>query len=266
MSFTGWTINGLDVRTLGIEVSEITGWDAWPGLRGTSTPNPYRHGDTTNVRKWYNSRELALSLVVLPRDSAGAVTYSTPAAHVRENLDSIFGSLHSQGLISVIRTETFQNGTQQREALCQAIDAFDVDAGPSILRNLVIRFRMFSPFWRQLPQVSVPGFTSGTIAVGGNAPIHDMVLTFKSGTDMSLTHTASGDSVGISGAVPAAGVRVDVGAGTATNLDTGLPYEGFLTFDLSKPWMMEWPPNVAATALSLAGGGSVDITYYNKWF
>lgn len=121
-------------------------------------------------------------------------------------------------------------------------------------------FLAADPFWRSTTLNTginpVP-----SIAVGGNAPVDDAEVTFASGTDPILTHTASGATIQITGAVPAGGVIVYARTGWAERLTGGTDYGEFLV--MNKPFVLELDAD-ATNSFSLSTG-AVTIAWRSKF-
>lgn len=262
MSKTGWSIGGLNLRDGRFEIDVTDGWDAMPARRGSNIEIPYRHGSLVVPEKFYRPKRMLLSVLVLPHDASGAVTHAEGArAHIRENLDDLFGALYSDALISLQRTEPDYPGagTVTWESLVEVTEVVPVDSAIGVLaRRVLLRLTMPSPFWRILPEKT--GETPPTVTNDGNAPVSDMVITFTGGATPRLTNSTTGDYIEIADAAMANPVTVDVGARTVTQ--NGSPADALLV--RARDRWMEFAPG--ANSLALTGGGSVSIDFYSKAF
>lgn len=260
---TGWTIAGTDMRTLAYEVLSVDGWDGWPGKRGSQIEVPYRHGAVTVPKKFYQPREFSLAIAILATNASGGVTHPEGAlGHIRQNTDTLMGLLHSDSLLTVTQTvPDAGGGTQTRSILCEVLDVIPVTQLKGIARQMVIRFRAPDPFWRNSQVSDLANSGSFSVTPGGNAPVADWRIVFKSGTGQRLTWSTPGTYVEMSGAAPAAGYEIDGSARTITNLTSSNPADAL--FSRSD----DWPEFVSGSnSMSLTGGGTVDIYYYPKWF
>jgi hypothetical protein len=262
MSTTGWTIAGTDIRTLALQVLSVDGWAGFPGKRGAQVQIPHRHGAITTPKKFYMPMQFALAVVILPYSTTGTVTHAEgELGHIQENLDTLLGLLHSDSLISVVKSVPASGGgTENRTALCEVLDVIPVSKHRGITREIVIPFQSPDPFWRGTLVNDDANAGSFSINPGGNAPVADWVLTLKGGTDQRLTFPGS-LYVEMSGAAPAAGFEIDAAARTITNLTSGNPADNL--FSRTAEWP-ELAPNVS-NSLTLTGGGTVDVDYYPKY-
>jgi hypothetical protein len=114
------------------------------------------------------------------------------------------------------------------------------------------------PFWRSAEQSSNP---TVSCIVGGDAEIDDAQIVFGSGTDPLLTHTDSGATIQIEGAVPAGGVRVSVGEGRAARVTGGADWSAYVA--VNRPY---WLVLDAARNNSFTlSAGSATIYWRDRW-
>jgi len=225
------------------------------GKRGSNPVVEYRHGEYSSPRKYVRASNLVLETVVRYTTSTGTVTHADGASgHVMENLGHlkrIFGG--TQGTLTRL----------QRTAPDQGDVYLDVEllgeASPS-QANHIFTWPLHAPhpFWIGAADT---GNTGTTLTVLGDAPISNPVITLTGGTDGGIVHTASGASVTISGALPAGGVKVDVGAGTCTKVTGGADWSAYLV--VNKPWWFELDPG--ANAVTNVGGTTHSVDWYTQW-
>ncbi len=225
------------------------------GMRGRAPRVLFSHGDAEVARRWHGRANLMLEGQVRWTNSAGAVTHGDgPAGHFYENLGAV---------VDLLAGEQGAPITLQRDAPHQGVVEIDGylagDPAPTQDRDVFLfPIQCPQPFWRGQART---GLTSPTITFGGNAPITDAVVDLTGGTNTRLTHTASGSYIQIDGALPAGGVRVDIGAGTCVKITGGTDYSNYLT--VADPWWIEFDPG--GNAVSVSGGGSVSVDGYDKW-
>ena len=121
-------------------------------------------------------------------------------------------------------------------------------------------FQAADPYWRSTT-LNTGVNPVPSIAVGGNAPVDDAEITFASGTDPLLTHTASGATIQILGAVPAGGVKVFARTGWAERVTGGADWGEFL--DMNMPFVLELDAD--ATNSFTLSTGAVTIAWRNKF-
>lgn len=260
MSLTTWRINSIGLNDLRFNIGSVDGWDSYPERRGSNIEIPFRDGSIAQPDKFYREKDFALSVIIMPNNTTGAVTHTNGRrAHIRENLDILMGELYSTSLIAVQRDEPAYPGagTVTYESLCEVVDVIPVtgSVGP-LARQMIIRFRMPIPFWRVLPEKTGQGTPS--VSNGGNAPVTDMVITFTGGTNPLLTNTTTSETILITDAM-ATPVIVDVGARTVTQ--GGSPADGLIT-----PGTDNWMKFIPGTNNLTLGSGSVSIDFYDKEF
>ncbi len=259
---TAWTIAGVDVRTLAFDIRTTDGWDLFPGKRGVDLVVPFHHGAVSVPKKFYRPRQLGLGMTILPFDAAtGRVTHAEGAlGHMRDNMDTLMGLLHSDSLIPVVRTEpdTPGPGTTDREALCEVIATIPLQRGPGLSRRFGIIFEAPDPFWRALPFQTV---TATPFTNNGNAPINDKIITMTGGATPRLTHNPSGAYIEVNDAVMANPAVIDVGLRSI--VQNSLNIDNLLVRPLDHTEWMEFQPG--ANALVLTGGGTFSIDAYDKY-
>ena len=259
-----WSIAGNSIRNYGYEISSVDDWDGFSGRHGANLRLASMHGDYHISRKPYRSKRFRLPVLIRPYNpTTGAVDHSEGGhGHIRENLDNLLGWLDSEdGLISVTRTvPKVGGGTEVREAICEPLEPMAVQDSLGIMRAVILDFNIPSGFWRAQTQRTSLGFSGGNITVNGTAPVNDMVIRILTGTSPVFTHTASGRTLTIAGAVPASGVDIDVGTRLVTKVSDGSAYDNFFT--PSDDYWMEWRPGTVALTLS---SGTANLYWYDKY-
>lgn len=253
MADTGWVLNALDLRRIGYDISSVTGWDSFPGVRLQTSEYAYQHGNRFDQRGFYKTRLLGLQMTIVPYDPDGSQTYSNLSQHIQENVDAILGALHSLGNITISRT---MPDTTVRNIEGRAIQAVPITDGPGVLgRNLGLLMECGYPFWRESGQQSVSGETGAFIATNdGNAPINNMVVTFNS--PGRLTHDDSGDYIETD---TDNSIVVDVGPRT---VKLGSTFKDN-RFGYNAGWFLQMEPG--DNDFTVSGGGDVDMTWYHSW-
>ncbi len=268
-----WTIDGLDLQTLAFNIETIDGLFGRPAMRGENSPTPYLDGSYAFGKKFYQQRDLSLSMLVLATDANGVVT-SNPATHLYDNLDVLLGLFESASLLSLKRT--MGDEATQRELLVEVVRAIPVQTGISPLSyRFVVEMRAPRPFWRELPiqqdiQSNVTSFPHNyLIATGGNAPIADAVITIhcdSGGSNPSLTLTSTGEFIKVNDTlIPNDDVIIDLGARTFEK--NGVRADSSIS--RNRAWFMRLPPNSPSLSLDFdADSGQYDVTidWYDKWF
>ncbi len=251
----------MTVRDPRFNIQTIDGWDSYPSRRGENVEVPFRHGSFYVGRKYYQPRGFSLAIMVFPVNTSGVVAHTNGGrAHIRENISALMGELYSNDLISVQRDEPDYPGAGivTYEAMCEVTDVVPVQSNIGALDRLFApRFNMPVPFWRVLPKKT--GQSTPSVSNGGNAPVTDMVITLTGGTNPVLTNTTTGEILTVTDAM-AAPVIVDVGARTVTQ--SGAAADALL--EPSEDHWMEFVPGT--NSLTLGGGGSVSIDFYDKEF
>ena len=252
---TLWRIKGDDVRTLAINVLDARGWDSYAGKRGGDYVVPFRHGERFISGKSYATKHLGLRFLVMDTDDTGAVVHAQGRpGHLRENLDLLMGLFTSHQQISVEREIT---GMPVREALVEADQVVVVDTvGGDSLRVVEATFKLATPFWRELPEVTGAG--PPTLTNDGNAPIGDAVLTYAGAGVIRLTNSTSGTWLEVDLTGGGSNVEVDVGLRRALQGSTRV--DGLLNMNTGR-WM-EFLPGANSLAVT---GGTVTVDYYHKW-
>jgi len=225
------------------------------GKRGTNPVVQYRHGEYPSPRKYVRPASFLLETHLRYTSKTGTVTHGDGAAgHVYENLGHlkrIFGGV--QGTMTRLQRTAPDQGTVYLDVELLG------DAIPSQSRHIFTwPLTAPHPFWIGAADT---GNTGTTLTVAGDAPIGDAMITLTGGTDGGIVHTASGASITISGAMPAGGVIVDVGAGTCVKVTGGADWSQYLV--VNKRWWFEL--DAGANAVTNVGGTTHSVDWYTQW-
>ena len=223
------------------------------GFRGSDVMTQFQHGEESSPRKFYSAANLSVECVLRDTNSIGTITHVDGAAgHRIENfseLKRLFAG--TQG--SLVRLQrTFP------DTGLTYLDMWQVGTVQPTQNRVTYSWPMRAPkpFWVGVADTANSGTT---LTVAGDAPIDDMVIDFTSGTDPRITHDGTGDYIEIAGAIPGAGVRVDVGAGTVIQITGGADYSNNLR--VNTPWWFELDPG--ANAVTPSAGITSD--WFTKW-
>lgn len=253
---TGFTLNGLDLRQSGWEIASVAGWDSFPGLRIPNVEYAYRHGSTMGARGFYQPKDIAIQMWVLPLTPAGATVHSDPAQHIQENVDDLLGALHSTSN-SLVLSRAMPDGTTR------TIDVYPVSAstvedgrqqwGPHA-RGFNMLLTAPYPFWESsVLDSEVAQTTTFNVVNDGNAPINNFSIVFNvAGT---LTNTTTGEAITVTEAV-----TVDLAAKT---VKSGATHKDDV-ITVGEAWWMELQPGT--NAMSCSGGANVDVSWRDHWF
>lgn len=223
------------------------------GFRGNDPVGQFAHGEVSSPRKFHPAANLSLEITLRGTNSAGVVTHADGVGgHYYENfsaLKQLFGG--KQGQLVRLERDAPEIGVAY-------MDVWQVGRATPSQDRFTYKFPLKAPrpFWVGAADNANSG---ATLTPGGDAPIDDMIINFASGTDPRITHDDTGDYVEISGAVPAGGVRVDVGAGTVIKITGGADYSNFLR--VNNPWWLELDPG--ANAVTSSAGITLD--WFTKW-
>ena len=264
MAQTPWSLGSINLRDGRYQIVTIDGWDEFPPFAGTPFHIPFKHGVWAPSKRYFESKVLALGVVIMPFSTLGTVTHTNgAAAHIRENIDDLMAELYpASGLVTVSRTELNYPGAGTTVWTNDGIvtRAIPVRGGKgTIYRFMFITLDMVSPFWRV--GALKTGQTPPTVVNDGNAPVDDMVITFTGGTNPRLTNTTTGEWIEI---IDAMATPVVVSVGPRTVTQGGAPADGLLRINPLYPHWMEFRPG--SNSLTLTGGGSVSINFYDKVF
>ena len=247
MAITGFTLNGLDLRTLATDIGSINGWDSFPGLKASGVQYAFTHGEYIGGRRFYSARDIDITMIIMATDEDGLVT-TTPEEHVQDNIDALMAALHStSGELALVRT--MPDGST-RTAYVRPLDVirFQESIGP-IFRGVNLSLRMGYPFWNG---AALAQTISGSASVTnlGTAPINNMIVTFT--TAGRITVNATGEWIESADA----GLVLDVKTGIVTSGNSG-------ALEASSPWLLQLEPG--ANALTVTGGNK-SISGFHGYF
>lgn len=218
---------------------------------GTMVRGPYTPGSTLVDHRPYIEKTLMLETQIRHTDPTGAVTHLEGASgHAAENLGHI-NRLLGGGYGPATLRRTWPH-TGQTERPVEGIGEPFVTQNTS---TYVFPLMSVWPFWTATAVSS----TGGNPDVVGAAPIYDPIVTFTGGTDPTVTVGVY--ELGVVGAVPAGGVRFDVGAGTITRVTGGTDYSEFGTVSHGEWLVLKRGINTVV----YAGGGTYTVDWYEQW-
>jgi len=284
---TGWSLEGLDLRTLALNIEDTAGWDMFPPKRSGNVAIAYWDGEFSDPRKWFEASEVLLKIVFMDTNASGAVT-SSRAQHLRENIDTFLGKLYKRdGFLDLRKTVAYSGGTHQRQAMCEVLNAVPLGDRHNRWRETAVIFRNVEGLWRQIettgsdaPQksVSVAGITNTSQAVsvvtGGNAPVRGGLagafeIQFDANSDIinpRFEVDATGEFVQYSGTVDAgSSLVIDIGTKTATIDSTTRADSGMLS---GHAWMIDLDPastTPCTASVSSASDYDVTVRWYDRW-
>lgn len=220
------------------------------GKRGNNFVIPGLEGELSFPNKLHLPLNLAVEVTVKYVDiTTGLITHVDGAAgHVHENLakmKELFGGVGS--LVQLKRDAPHQG---------ENILEFEVLTEPSIgeLDNrIVFLCHAPSPFWRS-DTAATPVTGTGTVTRGGNAPVHDAIITF--GGNGSIVTNDGKYGVEIAGS-SGSGIVVDCGARTI--LQAGTKRDAWFR-PLNNRWFRLDSPSVPVTVT-----GSLSMVWFPKW-
>ncbi len=236
------------------EVRVQTEWAG--GFRGQNPIVQYEHGEFSSPRKFHPAANLTLETYLSYTDSSGMVTHTDgQSGHIYENFGDVKALLTGkQG--QLVRLE--------RIAPDQGTVFLDVqltgDALPTQKRHIFgWPLRAPFPFWTGAAD---NGNSPPTLTNDGSAPVVNAIIDITgTATDPRLTHDDTGDFIEYEGALPAGGIRVDIGAKTMVRITGGADESQNLR--VNQPWWMELDPGANGVTVSEASGTP---TFSVDWF
>jgi hypothetical protein len=245
----GGTLSDLDDYCQKVRV--VNEWST--GRRGSNPVVQHQHGAQFASRKYVRQTSLVLETALRETNAAGAVTHGDGrAGHTYENLSilkGIFGGLAGT-LVRLKRTAPHIGAAYlDVEMLGEAV--------PTQARHIFgWPLTAPRPFWIGAADT---GNTADPLVVAGDAPIDDAVVRLIGGTDAKLVVDATGDFLQIEGAMPGAGVSIDLSDGTCVQITGGTDYSNALrrsnSFEL----------NPGSNDVTLTGGGTFSVDWNTKW-
>ena len=223
-----------------------------PGLRGRLLTVPYRHGEVGDVMKWSPGFDIPTEGDLRYTDKNGLVVHVNGGpGHVHENW------LLWKQLVGNHRTQLWLGRNDPHAGLVEIpVDVFMSPVTTTPRHRVFTQFRSRWPFWSDETQrVNLPaaGFT-----LAGTAPVADLEMKIVGGTGVKVTHDQTGDYIQTTGATPAGGILVDVGARQVTYITGGASAEAVV--EKSAPeWFQLDPGAVSFTVSDAAATVTVDL-------
>lgn len=224
------------------------------GKRGGNIPVPWLHGARAVGHKFAAESTVGLEVVLRYTNAAGAITHTDGAAgHAFENLAALKRIFYGRQGLSTLRRIAPDHGTVDLE--CEVLQPVMISQARHVF---LFPLNCPKPYWRAAEQSSNPAVSC---IVGGDAEIDDAEVVFASGTGPILTHTDSGATIQIEGAVPGGGVRVYVGEGRAARVTGGADHSAYVK--VNKPyWLVLDAARNNSFTLST---GSATIYWRDRW-
>ncbi len=207
-----WTFGGVDLSTYAVLVSQVTGADEFPELRGEDAPFTGLPGRRP-MGKVADSKRIALALFVNSLNESGTVTESTNRKQARKNLETLyalFGKRSQQALVRYLPDAT--NRTAQAEVVA-VTDFVDETSGEAF--GLVVDFELADPY-----------MYGANVVVTGSTP--------TASTDLTLVHpgTVRGGKLLLDYTGPVSNPRI-------TNVGNGQYVEALVTVASAKHLLVD---------------------------
>lgn len=287
---TGWTLEGIDLRTLAINIGSTAGWDAFPSKRAGDLEIAFMDAVLTDPRKWIQAREIPLEIELFRTNASGGLPVGGAAEALRTNIDTLLGLLYKRnGYLDLRQTvPTVGGGTHDRSAQVEVNDFIALEEDKKMLRKALINFKMVEGLWRQIETTGggVPQKTAGltnvttatanfNVITGGNAPVRGglrdaFVVKFTANSGIinpRFEVLATGEFVQYSGSLTAAQVIVfDIGRKTAV-IDGTINAGGGIT--KGHAWWLDLDPASTTqidVSVSVASDFDVEMLFYDRWF
>ena len=221
--------------------------------RGQNFSIPGLEGEFSYPGKLREAMNVAIEVTLRYTDENGLITHTDGASgHVFENLAEV-KRLFAASNPAVIQRTLPHQGTVMLD--------FEILAEPVLGgSHFQYVFLCHAPgvYWRSTTAESYTGGT-GNIPVGGNAPVHDAILTFS--TDGSIMTDDGLSGVEIAGLTSA----VTVDCGRRTVIQSAVPAPG-LILPLSNRWLYLSPdPTDPANPVPVTIVGTVEVEWFPKW-
>lgn len=249
---TGWSLNSLDLRTVGYNIATASGWDSFPGMKLNKFDNGYRHGYfRDNGSRWvYRDRDVIISMGIFPVDPTTGAVVTSADEHLEANIATLAGAMYSPTGDPLPLVKTLPSGLV-KTLFVYPRDIAMIEQDGKQLRAVSLVLNAPYPFWHGEIDEN-PGLSgSFSLTNDGTAPINDMVITFNAA--QTLTHVASGATI----TTEAGGITLDVGAGS-----NGLTGGDQDEIEVNSPWIMEMVPGSNSFTVDT---GSVDIDFYHGY-
>ena len=226
------------------------------GRRGGNPHSQFRDGHRATPGRPLSMLSIPLEVRYRYSDPVGDVTHTDASrGHAYENMSTVKRLLRgTPGTEVTLRCTVPHWGEVE----------IDVELNRPMLGSETDQTHVYMldaphPYWRS---TTLQSGAPPTLAVGGNALVDDPVLTFTGGVDAVATHGDSGMDITVEGTIPAGGVRVDVGERTAIRISDGADWREFVTPSHAR-WFELYGDYT--NPISVAGGGTLGVDWYNKW-
>lgn len=256
---SSWTDTQYNYRAAGVSLLDYCEKvrviiEAMPARRGTNFQIPGLEGEYSFPNKLHEPMNVAVECTLKYTDDVGAITHPDGApGHVYENLAEIKRLFSGGGGLAQLQ----RNLPHQGETILD----FEVLSEPVLGQNhFQYVFLCHAPkvFWRN---ATLNSYTSGTgtINLGGNAPVHDAILTFTGDGSIETDDGLSGvEIVGSSGTVV-------VDCGTRAVTQGGNPAPGLVRPLTNRFLYLPAHPTNPLNPVGVTITGTVEVEWYTKW-
>ncbi len=274
-----YKINGTSLQTHRWGLNTIDGIHNRPGLRGRSTPTPYRHGSFSFGRKFYEEKFMVLKMTILSSNAAGGLDggFTDPFEQLYKNLDDFQQLFYSTDLLTMSRVLADESTVRE----------IDVEVAGDFVIRATNNDQMYEvnvplvaprPFWRELPlntdtETAITGLRAFDIDVDGNAPVDDAVFTIdctSAGSSPQIEIPSTGDIITVADATLTGGDEIIIDLSNRTFTKNGVRND--LAIQHNRAWFIELPAPLGVPATlgvefdSVSGTYNLDIDWYHKWF
>lgn len=256
---SSWTDAQYNYRIAGVQLMDYCERvrvvvEASPARRGNNFEIPGLEGEYSFPDKLHEPLNVAVECTLRYTDDTGGITHTDGApGHVYENLAELKRLFGGGGKLASLQ----RNLPHQGETILE----FEVLAEPVLGQNhFQYVFLCHAPrvFWRG---TTLNSYTSGTgtINVGGNAPVHDAIVTFTGDGSIMTNDGLSGIEIDGSAGT------VIVNCGTRVVTQGGSPAPGLIR-PLTNRWL--YLPAHATNVnnpVPVTVVGTVEVEWYRKW-
>ncbi|NYI05253.1 hypothetical protein [Allostreptomyces psammosilenae] len=206
----GITVDGVSLDTLAWGVRTRTGLHTTPGLRGSDTPVPGRHGALWRPDKFHEPAELTLSMWVagclpdgtVPSDEARLTLY-------RANLDALHRLFTTRQRLLDLRVD-YGPPVGERQAFAQVTGKIEPEQLDPYTARFNVSLSVPGAFWQDAADseyASPAGVTGGAelpleVFAGATAPLDELVYVVSGpATNPRLTDAVTGQWVQLAAAL-----------------------------------------------------------------
>ena len=269
-----YSINGTSLQTYRWNLQKIDGIHGRPAMRGTNPPTPYRHGSFSFGRKFFEEKFMVIRMAILNTDADGGIPLGSTWDHLYKNLDDFLTLLYEPEQLTLSRL--LADGTTQRQISIEVIDEAQIKSESADQRYLVdVPVIASRPFWDELPlitdtELAITGLRAFNIAVDGNAPTDDMVITIdctSAASSPQLTVPVTGDEIIIADAALTGGDEIILDLANRQFTKNGVRYDQSINHN--RAWFIELPKGPVTLGMefdSTSGTYDLELKRYNKWF